>query len=289
MERMSTKEIAEQLGTSPRVVLENARKCMPDKIIENGKPTFWTQEELSILIEQFKCNHANGRPFPNLTVELKGLERCNRDSSITTNQFAKQLGTTVSVILENGRKCFPDKIIENGKPTFWTQKEVTVLLDYMKNHNSNNRSHELNLKVSTTTTDMSPALKIKKALELMQEGYEEEMERLRALNRQLAEEKIQLEPQAQAYVQFLDRSQSFCFRDASKYLGITQTELMNFLKSGYIYAASGGYRAYAEYAEYFTLRPWSNGDKSGQQLLMSSKGLDFFRGRITSAIYQSKE
>ena len=33
---MTTKEIAEQLGTSPKVILENARKCLPDKEFENG-------------------------------------------------------------------------------------------------------------------------------------------------------------------------------------------------------------------------------------------------------------
>lgn len=208
---------------------------------------------------------------------------------MSTKEIAEQLGTSPRVVLENVRKCLPGKVIENGKPTFYSPEEVTVLLDCLKS-NSQTNSTDLYVKgKGSVTTDLTPALKIKKALELMQEGYEEEMERLRALNRQLVEEKAQLEPQAQAYVQFLDRSQSFCFRDASKYLGITQSELMAFLKSGYIYSARDGYRAYAEYADYFTLRPWSNGDKSGQQLLMSNKGLDFFRGRITSAIYQSKE
>ena len=291
MNILTTRQVAEQLGTSPKVVLANAKKCLSGKIIQNGKPTYWTPEEVSVLIEQLKCNSPNGKPFPNLPVELKGLERCCRDSTITTNQFAKQLGTTVSVILENGRKCFPEKIIENGKPTYWTQKEVTVLLDYMKTHNSNNRSQELNLKVSTTTTELSPALKIKKALELMQEGYEEEMERLRTVNQTLVQENMKLEdekaallPRAEAYSQFLDRSQSINLRDAAQYLGVTQTELMSVLKTRYIYRARDGYRAYSEYSCYFMLRPWTNGDRSGQQLLMTSKGLDFFRGRLPQKI-----
>ena len=46
----TTKEVAEQLGTSPKVILENARKCLPNKRIENGKPTFWNQEEVTVLI-----------------------------------------------------------------------------------------------------------------------------------------------------------------------------------------------------------------------------------------------
>ena len=36
---ISTRELAEQLGTSPKVVLENAKKCLPNKRIENGKAT----------------------------------------------------------------------------------------------------------------------------------------------------------------------------------------------------------------------------------------------------------
>ena len=62
---ISTRELAEQLGTSPKVVLENAKKCLPNKKIENGKATYWTESEITILIEQLKCNQVNGRIFPN--------------------------------------------------------------------------------------------------------------------------------------------------------------------------------------------------------------------------------
>ena len=130
---ISTRELAEQLGTSPKVVLENAKKCLPNKRIENGKATYWTKAEITILIEQLKCNQVNGRIFPNLLVQLKGVERCERNSSISTMQFAKQLGTTPKVVLENARKWLPDKKNENDKPTYWTQAEITVLLEYMKN------------------------------------------------------------------------------------------------------------------------------------------------------------
>lgn len=34
---LSTKEVAEQLNTSAKVILENARKCLPNKIIEMVK------------------------------------------------------------------------------------------------------------------------------------------------------------------------------------------------------------------------------------------------------------
>ena len=187
-ELITTKQLAEQLGTRPNVITENAKKCLPNKKIENGKATYWTQAEVTVLIEQLKCNQVNGRTFPNLSVELKGVERCERDSAITTMQFAKQLGTTPNVVLENARKCLPNKRIENGKPTFWTKEEVTVVLDYMKAHTSNNRSVELNSTVANISTDLSPALKLKKALELAQEAYEEELAILKAKNKNLESE-----------------------------------------------------------------------------------------------------
>lgn len=180
--KMTTRQVADYLGTSSKVVLTNARKCLPNKVIENGKTTYWSNEEVTVLIEQLKCNQPNGYTFPNLSVELKGGERCERNSTITTMQFAKQLGTSPNVILDNARECLPSKVIINGKPTFWTKEEVTILLDYMKSHNSNNRSVEFNSTVKNTSTTLTPALKIKKAFELMQEGYEEELSRLRQEN-----------------------------------------------------------------------------------------------------------
>ena len=158
-ETITTKELAKQLGTRPNVITENARKCLPNKKIEHGKPTYWSKAEVTVLIEQLKCNQVNGRTFPNLSVELKGVERCERDSAITTMQFAKQLGTSPNVVLENARKCLPNKKIENGKPTYWTKEEVTILLDYMKSHTSNNRSAEFSSLVANTSTELTPALK----------------------------------------------------------------------------------------------------------------------------------
>lgn len=82
---------------------------------------------------------------------------------ITTAQLAEHLNTTKDVVLANARKCLPNKQIEHGKATYWTQAEVTILLDYMKLHTSNNRSVEFNSTVENASTDLTPALKIKKA------------------------------------------------------------------------------------------------------------------------------
>lgn len=57
---MTTKEVAEALGTRPNVITENAKKCLPNKVIENGKATYWTKAEVTFLLEYIK-SHKVGR------------------------------------------------------------------------------------------------------------------------------------------------------------------------------------------------------------------------------------
>lgn len=109
-----------------------------------------------------------------------------KSRTMTTRELSEHLNTTKDVILANAKKCLPNKVIEHGKATFWNEAEVTVILDYMKNHTSNNRSVELKSTVANSSTNLTPALKIKRALELMQEGYEEELERIKAEKEALA-------------------------------------------------------------------------------------------------------
>ena len=116
------------------------------------------------------------------------MNELTTEKRMTTKEVADYLGTTKDVVLANARKCL-SKVIEHGKTTYWTNSEITILLDYMKGHVSNNRSVEFNSTVKNTSTTLTPALKIKKAFDLMQEGYEEELARLKQEN---AEQKQQL-------------------------------------------------------------------------------------------------
>ena len=102
------------------------------------------------------------------------------ESKMTTKQVADYLGTSSKVVLTNARKCLPFKVIENGKTTFWSNEEVTVLLEKLKSNQAN--QHSFTGAVKGLSTTLTPALKIKKAFELMQEGYEEELSRLRQEN-----------------------------------------------------------------------------------------------------------
>jgi phage antirepressor YoqD-like protein len=122
---------------------------------------------------------------------------------MTTKEVAEVLKTTKDVVLANAKKCLPNKVIEPYKATFWNQAEITVLIDYMKQHTSNNRSVELNSTLSEIKTELTPALKIKKAFDLMQEGYEEE---LAILRNKLEEQKADVE-----FSQTIQADETSCF------------------------------------------------------------------------------
>lgn len=99
-----------------------------------------------------------------------------------------------------------------------------------------------------------------------------------------------LKPKADVYDGYVERGQFCNFRDAANYLRVSQTELMDLLKSKYIYKNSvGEYRNYAEYSELFILRPFEKGkDRAGQQLLLTIAGLNYF-GRILSEKHQERQ
>lgn len=106
---------------------------------------------------------------------------------MTTKEVAETLGTTPNVITENGKKLFPNKEVQQGKAVDWTDEEVTVLIDYMQKNPSNNAGNELisSTYKSNLSTKLTPALKIKQAMLLMKEGYDEEIARLESENKQL--------------------------------------------------------------------------------------------------------
>ena len=119
---------------------------------------------------------------------------------MTTKEVAETSGTTPKTVTENGKKLFPNKEVQRGKTVDWTDEEVTVLIDYMQKHPSNNAGNELILSTykSNLSTKLTPALKIKQAMLLMQEGYEEEIARLEVEKKALIEQNTQLIEQKNA-------------------------------------------------------------------------------------------
>lgn len=101
---------------------------------------------------------------------------------ITTRKLAEQLGTDKKVLIENARKYLPGKVFAHGKQTLWTKEEVTVLIEGMKQNNSNQHREKGSVTgaVTVASTELTPALKIKRAMEMMQEAYEEELAIIKA-------------------------------------------------------------------------------------------------------------
>lgn len=129
-----------------------------------------------------------------------------KEKTMTTKEVAEQLKTSPKVILTNAKKCLPNKIIKNGKPTYWTKEEVTILLDYMKSNKqtlfNSQAKQPFTDELRSISTDLTPALKLKKALDLAQEAYEEELERIKA-------EKLQLQQQNENLQIELDQSKEY--------------------------------------------------------------------------------
>lgn len=56
---MTTREVAQVLGTTPNVVTENGKKLFPNKEVQRGKAVDWTEEEVTVLIDHMRKNPSN--------------------------------------------------------------------------------------------------------------------------------------------------------------------------------------------------------------------------------------
>lgn len=198
----------------------------------------------------------------------------------TTRQLAEQFGTRPNVITENGKKCFPNKKIENGKVTYWTKEEATVLLECLKENNTN--QHNLSGGLIGISTELTPALKIKKAMELMMEGYEEELAILRAKNAEQAEKISSDAPKVDYYDRICNASGLVNIRQASKLLNIPEKKFIGALiESGYLYRDScGTLTPYAGRAALFAVKEWTANGKAGIQTLITPEGLSHLLQRF---------
>lgn len=106
----------------------------------------------------------------------------------TTKQVADQLTVDPKTIRTNAKKCLKNKVFENGKTTYFTKEEVTILIDYMQKHKGNNRP-DLYLEgtgaVVSTSTELTPSLRMIEAMKMFEAAANEEIKRLQAENQVL--------------------------------------------------------------------------------------------------------
>ncbi len=208
------------------------------------------------------------------------------EKTMTTKELADFLGTSSKVILENAKKCLPNKIIENGKPTYWNKEETTVLIEQMKNSNPN--QHTFTGAVKGISTELTPALKIKKAMELMQEGYQEELDRLKTENERQKQLLIEQAPKADFYDCVTGSNDTIDMAEVAKVLncGLGRNRLFEFLRNKNILNNQNQpYQKYVDMGYFriieskFTL---SDGTvRINLKTVVFQKGLDFIRNLVT--------
>ena len=114
--------------------------------------------------------------FKSLT---KNVNNSNQEL-FSTKQIAEQLHTSSKVVLANAKKCLKNKVFENGKPTYFSKEEVTVIIEQMKTSNPNQSTFTGAVKV--VSTELTPSLRMIQAMEMFKAAADEELARLRAEN-----------------------------------------------------------------------------------------------------------
>lgn len=197
--------------------------------------------------------------------------------AMTTSEVAESLGTSNDVILSNAKKCLPDKDIKNGVATLWTEAEVTVLLEQLKTSQAN--QHSFTGAVKDVSTKLTPALKIKKAFDLMREGYEEELAILKAQNAEQQKQLSEAQPKVSYYDNLIDTGGLTNLRNTAKLLKIPERKFIKRLEiDGYLFRNKRGeLQPYSEYNNLlFEIKEWQHGEKSGVQTFVTVFGKKVF-------------
>lgn len=210
-------------------------------------------------------------------------EIATKKTVTTTRELAETLGvdrTTVTKTvkrLEQGGEVLHHSTIDEFNNTIWwydEQQATIIKQEIQKHHNLATRQ------IDTVSTELEENQTIANAMMILQRRSEELKRRAEIAEKQVEE----MKPKAIVYDEFVERERFCNFRDGANYLHISQSDLMNLLKSRYIYKNSAGeYRHYSEYSQYFALRPFTLGNKTKQQLMFTIKGLEFFKNKINSA------
>lgn len=202
--------------------------------------------------------------------------------TVTTRELAETLGvdrTTVTKTvkrLEQGGEVLHHSTTDEFNNTSWwydEQQATIIKQEIQKHHNLATRQ------IDIVSTELEENQTIANAMMILQRRSEELKRRAEIAEKQVEE----MKPKAIVYDEFVERERFCNFRDGANYLHISQSDLMNLLKSRYIYKNSAGeYRHYSEYSQYFALRPFTLGNKTKQQLMFTIKGLEFFKNKINS-------
>lgn len=212
---------------------------------------------------------------------------------LSTTELAKILNCNNNTVTENAKSIFPNKVFINGKTTYYTEEEATMIIDKIQ-HNNNNQNNLSSSSIGIKTA-LTPALRIKQAMEMMQEAYEEELEILRLKNEEQQQLIEQQQPKVEFYDKVVDSKDWIDMGQVAKVLneGIGRTKLFEFLRNNKILDKKNNpYQQYQDQG-YFRLIETSytlpNGDcKIYLKTLVSQKGLDFIRKKLKNHLTNKK-
>jgi hypothetical protein len=89
---------------------------------------------------------------------------------MTVKELARQFGCDIHTITNHANRLFPGKI-RNGVKTFFDEKEVTLILESIKQSQENQTT--LKGSLQGTETSLTPALKLAELTELIKRSYEQ--------------------------------------------------------------------------------------------------------------------
>lgn len=181
------------------------------------------------------------------------MNNLSTEKLVTTKELAEKLNTSSKVILENAKKCLPNKIIQNGKPTYWNEYEITVLIEQLKSSNPN--QYTFTGAVKDISTELTPALKIHQAMLLMKEGYEEEIAILEAKKKE-QEQRAEVAENKNALLMHSEKS--YTISEIAKELGYKSAIEFNKIlhKDEIIFKQNSTWIPYAKYSTqgYFEIK-----------------------------------
>jgi len=95
---------------------------------------------------------------------------------MTTREVATVLGCAVNTVRKNAKVCLPNKKFENGKQTFWTEEELTVLVEFMKEHMNIGAGCNLSNNLTGCSTRLTPVYKFAQTTEKISSYIDEAFE-----------------------------------------------------------------------------------------------------------------
>jgi DNA-binding Lrp family transcriptional regulator len=106
------------------------------------------------------------------------------DRRMRVREVARQLGCSPETVRGHIRELFPG-LMQNGKATYLNEKQVTIILEKMKQPVSSGTVANLQSQIVGTETALSPALKLEMLYRQIDEIKTAELEKVRAENERL--------------------------------------------------------------------------------------------------------